>query len=536
VARTGAKKTDLPLVAPISKTEVFLTGTKKQRATAAVFATICIEWVGSSLITGCSRDRAGNVSRANAAPAAAYPRAMWRLSSMSQLNRTVQWVSHILITHRNSAYSPFLRPMHWTPDGPPSRRSPQDAQILARQIAMGAQSQPENFAALAKQYSEDPTSRNHGGSLGGMLGGQLPPQFLDALSVLRPGQVSDVLETSMGFHVLLKRGPPPPIEATGLAIVIRYATTIGRFSSNRVHGDAEQIAASLVARARAGEDFSKLCETYSEDLDSFRRGRMGTWSSREPGGNSISIEVLTGLLPGQVSDPIDTRFGFQVIKRIDDDSRRPEFAMRQVRIDYNSAVPESELRARADAEQIAAELAIDPKKFDSFRAEHCCSDVDRWADGHGSAVLTAVLESLSFGAIAEHPIPTWGSYVIPQRLDPALLDVQEPISFDLPSPMSVDVETAVAIGSPKQLVAELKNVRNLFGSLRLKPKEQVSVGQALDAFQSEIAAAGTESERRVAYRKALLLMYTSLSEASYGRVTDAIQRWLAARTLTTASD
>jgi parvulin-like peptidyl-prolyl isomerase len=67
----------------------------------------------------------------------------------------------------------------------------------------------EDFAALAKQYSEDPGSKVNGGELPKFSHGEMVPEFESAAFALKPGQLSDVVTTMYGFHVikLLDKAP-----------------------------------------------------------------------------------------------------------------------------------------------------------------------------------------------------------------------------------------------------------------------------------------------------------------------------------------
>ncbi len=62
--------------------------------------------------------------------------------------------------------------------------------------------QGEDFAALAKQYSDDPGSAEQGGDLGWVETGQMVKPFEDALYKLNKGETSDIVETEFGYHLI----------------------------------------------------------------------------------------------------------------------------------------------------------------------------------------------------------------------------------------------------------------------------------------------------------------------------------------------
>jgi parvulin-like peptidyl-prolyl isomerase len=80
-------------------------------------------------------------------------------------------------------------------------RSKQEAQKLADQVLAQAR-QGSDFAELARKHSDDPGSGPRGGALGRFGRQNMVKPFADAAFALEPGQLSGVVETAFGFHII----------------------------------------------------------------------------------------------------------------------------------------------------------------------------------------------------------------------------------------------------------------------------------------------------------------------------------------------
>ncbi|MFQ5753605.1 MAG: peptidylprolyl isomerase, partial [bacterium] len=88
----------------------------------------------------------------------------------------------------------------------PSESAVKEARQKAEEI-LNRLKKGEDFEELARQYSEDPGSASKGGDLGMMERGDLVKEFEEVAFQLNPGQISDIVRTKFGFHIikLIKR-------------------------------------------------------------------------------------------------------------------------------------------------------------------------------------------------------------------------------------------------------------------------------------------------------------------------------------------
>ena len=78
-----------------------------------------------------------------------------------------------------------------------------EAKAEADKVLAEVKANPKNFAALAKKYSKDPGSAQNGGNLGYLAkDGGLGKEFEDAAFSLPKGQISDVVQTAYGYHII----------------------------------------------------------------------------------------------------------------------------------------------------------------------------------------------------------------------------------------------------------------------------------------------------------------------------------------------
>jgi peptidyl-prolyl cis-trans isomerase SurA len=183
------------------------------------------------------------------------------------------------------------------------RPQPSDsAKAIARQRAdsvLVALRAGADFATLAKRFSDDPTTRDDGGDLGWFRRGRMVPQFEAVAFRLRPGQVSNVVETAFGYHIIqVERVEPAEVHARH----ILFAPVI----TDSNIAAAEQRARAAVEALRAGTPVDSVVREYHDPLD------QSLFEDVDPAGLPASLRnAVQGALPGDIVGPV----------RVDEDGR-----------------------------------------------------------------------------------------------------------------------------------------------------------------------------------------------------------------------
>lgn len=103
--------------------------------------------------------------------------------------------SHILV-----AYGEAMRA---SDQEPVKSRTKEQALVRIREVLKKARA-GDAFAALATEYSDDPSAKERGGKLGRFRYASMVKPFADAAFALCPGEISDVVETPFGYHIILR--------------------------------------------------------------------------------------------------------------------------------------------------------------------------------------------------------------------------------------------------------------------------------------------------------------------------------------------
>jgi peptidyl-prolyl cis-trans isomerase SurA len=194
----------------------------------------------------------------------------------------------------------------------PQQATPEQIENRRRRAmaALGELRKGASFAEIAATYSDAPDALQ-GGDLGWRAAGRLPAIFLEALEKIRPGEVTDILRSPNGFHVvklLETRGK----DATPTVMQTRARHILIRTKDGVSDSDVRSRLVQVRSRIAAGEDFSALARTTSEDGTASKGGDLG-WLS--PGDTVPEFERAMGALGiGEVSQPVQSPFGWHLVQ------------------------------------------------------------------------------------------------------------------------------------------------------------------------------------------------------------------------------
>ena len=165
----------------------------------------------------------------------------------------------------------------------------------------------ERFATLAVAYSEDRASASRGGELGFQTRDQFVKSFADVAFNLKDGQVSQIVETEYGFHIIQmieKRGDM--VNVRHILMKPTYTVDMLAKASNRLDSIANLIKADSIS-------FAKASMYFSEDKKTRLGGGLvinpqkGTTLFEKEQLNPADYYAIRNLSVGEISDPFESR-------------------------------------------------------------------------------------------------------------------------------------------------------------------------------------------------------------------------------------
>lgn len=191
-----------------------------------------------------------------------------------------------------------------------------------------------DFAQISAAYS-DAQNALQGGTLGWRSEAKLPSLYVGSAKDLKPGEITPVLKSSSGFHIVKL------LDKRGKDVNLVIQQTLARHilvKTNEVVSDqdAKHRLDTLRERIRNGDDFEKLAKLHSDDLSAAKGGDLG-WLS--PGDTVPQFERgMDALKPGETSEPIRSPFGWHLIQVLE--RRNQDVTQERRRMEARRAIRE----------------------------------------------------------------------------------------------------------------------------------------------------------------------------------------------------
>lgn len=169
-----------------------------------------------------------------------------------------------------------------------------------------------DFAAVAKKNSIDRAAQNNGGHMGWIPVGRLPYTFEDAAYQTPVGQISPVIETPFGFHIVRVEGRRPARGQVLVEHILKLTQGLDEEAAAKKKAEID----SIYNVVKGGADFEEVAKKESEDPGSQRNGGKMNWFGA---GQMVPEfeEASFTLKNGEISEPFKTAYGYHIVKRLD---------------------------------------------------------------------------------------------------------------------------------------------------------------------------------------------------------------------------
>jgi len=224
----------------------------------------------------------------------------------------------------------------------------QAEEILAKVKAPNA-----DFAKLANQYTEEEAGKTRGGDLDFFGRGQMAKEFEDAAFALQPGQISEVVKSPFGYHIIKVTDRKPAVTQPLDTVRVQIEEQI---KNDRAQTEAQRIANDIGGQLKKPEDLDTVARSRGLTVS-----ESGFFASEEPiAGLGMAPAVgarAFEMNTGEVSEAIRTPQGFAFITVVGtQESKLPTLEEVKARVREDVVKKKSVDTAREKAAAVAAQL------------------------------------------------------------------------------------------------------------------------------------------------------------------------------------
>ncbi len=250
-----------------------------------------------------------------------------------------------------------------------------------------------DFTAAAKKYSEDPSVKDNGGDLGYFSAMQMVYPFESAAYNTKAGEVSSVIRTRFGYHIVKVTDSRP---AQGEVHVAHIMVKLAAGAKEEDSLKATQKINEIAGKIKAGDKFEDLARQFSDDQSSSKAGGTLPWFGTGRMVPEFEKAAFALKNAGDVSDPVRTSYGWHIIKMLE---RKPLASYEEMQNDLKGRVQKdsrSELSKSSMINRVKSKYAFreNPKTRDEFnKVVDSTLTQGKWTADRASA-LKSVMFSL----------------------------------------------------------------------------------------------------------------------------------------------
>jgi len=184
------------------------------------------------------------------------------------------------------------------------------AQLRRAEEALAQLRNGTDFGQVAASFSNAPDALQ-GGEIGWKPAGQLPTAFTELLQKMNPGDISGILRSPNGFHII-KLNDKREAGSQALVTQTHVRHILIKTGEDVSEDEAKKRLQDILDKVKKGADFGQEAKLHSDDPSAANGGDIG-WVS--PGDTVPEFQkAMDALQPGQISEPVHTPFGWHLIQ------------------------------------------------------------------------------------------------------------------------------------------------------------------------------------------------------------------------------
>jgi peptidyl-prolyl cis-trans isomerase D len=313
--------------------------------------------------------------------------------------------------------------------------------IRRKAESVRAQVTSANFADMAKRYSED-GSKDKGGELGVFPRGMMVKPFGDAVAALKPGEISNVVESEFGYHIIQRN--------TWDQIKGQYAQQAG--DRTRQHAESTYIvSAQAAAKVQVKDNAVSVTKAVAKDPIAHRNDKdvVATWSGGNFTAGGLATILIADPRAAQLSQQIQ-QVPDSIVKIYVKQMAERELLLKRADSAKMGPTPEEYANLHRDFVQAVAmtwqALRIDPKSL----ADSAKTPAER--ERLAAARIEAYLDKVMAGEAQPVPVPAPLQIVLMNKYDYKVNPAGIDRAVERAQKIRVVADSAKAANQPKSAV------------------------------------------------------------------------------------